>query len=503
MRTTPQWLAVRAFSTALSCGALVACAGHQTASPLPLAASNLRSTATPTPSPTPVAIAVNAASRGAVISRDMIGFETQATNLPWGVAAVEALGMTFNLYLPTPSQPNASGIPAYEAAYVQPNHVDLMFRDNLNEPTCTGLTTPGQWAGFVRQVNLVDHYNLKLWQIGFNMAATDEPWCGPPPAPYQDPGIYGSLQASIATAMKKVDSSIQTGVEIGGASADGGNSYWDAAVLASAKYDFVSRTFPSSGADLSAYYCSNPPTDACLLQSILPDLDATTANVHRLLTAAGKPATPVYIEEVGVMGQAQNNQSVSIVGGLYYGLLAAEAMRLGYAGLGFVAFTGTPCYTGFPPNPNVYGWQTWGTTSIVSNGVSCGNGSVPAGTPLPPARGVQLAAAFGHPGEHMLGTNGGSKGSGGSIVAYAATQGSGYAIFLFNLDPSNARTVNVSLVHSKRMAFQAVETTYDKSIYDQSRYNVWAPATTSTIGAVGTSFSVTLTPWSMNVVTLQ
>ena len=486
----------RALALVLAGSSIVACAGRQVAQPLPPVTSGA---ATAKHHPATLAVSVNANTPGAVISRDMFGFETEATQASWGVASAKALGMTFNLYLPNQDQPNVTGIAAYETAYVAPNHVDLMYRDNLNNSTCTGLTTPAQWAGYVDQVNLVDHFNVKLWQIGFNMTATDEPWCGPPPAPYQDPGLYGSLQASIGAAMKRVDPTIETGVEVGGASADGGTPYWDAAVLGSAKYDFVSRTFPSSAADLAAHPCTYPPTDTCLLASVIPDLDSTTSNLKSLLTAAGKPNTPMYIEEAGITDLGANNQEISIAGGLYFGLFTAEAMKLGYSGLGFVLFTGTPCFTGFAPSPGVYGWQNWGTTSIVSNGVSCGSQNVPAGTPLPPARAMQLAEAFGHAGEHMLQTSGGS----GIVGAYAATQGSGYALFLFNFEPSTSVPVEIKLSNAKRTSFNAVEVTYDKSIYDQSKNNVWGAPVTQTVGTVGTTFTLTLTPWSMNVVELR
>ena len=489
----------RACTLALACSTFAACAGRQTPPPLPAEAASRISE--PRRTVSPIAVTVNTTARGAVISRDMIGFETQATQVSWGVAAAKALGATFNLYLPNTAQPGVTGIAAYEAAYIEPNHVDLMYRSDLNNPDCTGLLTPGQWANEVAQVNLVKHFNIKLWQIGFQPYVTDSPWCGPPPASYQDPGLYGALQASIGAAMKHVDPSIETGVVVGGSDADGGNSYWDKAVLATAKYDFISTAFPSSGSDLLAYPCTTPATDACVLASVIPDFDTKTSTLRNLLAAAGKPSTPMYDQEIGVTyNWGANNQSISIVGGLYYGLLTAEAMRLGYAGLGFVLFTGTPCFTGFPPNPNVYGWQNWGTTSIVSNGASCGSQAVPAGTPLPPARGIQLAAAFGHAGEHMLGTN---VAAGGSVVAYGATQGSGYALFLFNLDPSNSVPVKVQLANAARTTFNAVEVSYDKSIYDQSKNNVWAAPVTTSLGAVGTTFTVALTPWSMNVVELK
>ena len=50
--------------------------------------------------------------------------------------------------------------------------------------------------------------------------------------------------------------------------------------------------------------------------------------------------------------------------------------------------------------------------------------------------------------------------------------------------------------------------TYDKSIYDQSNPGnsggvVWADPTTTDLGAQTLPLTLTLTPWSMNVVTIQ
>lgn len=96
-----------------------------------------------------------------------------------------------------------------------------------------------------------------------------------------------------------------------------------------------------------------------------------------------------------------------------------------------------------------------------------------------------------------------TSGAGDGVVAYAATQGSGYALFLFNLEPSVSVPVEVKLSNATRSSFNAVEISYDKSIYDQSQSNVWAAPVTQTIGTVGTTFTLTLTPWSMNVVELR
>ena len=74
-----------------------------------------------------------------------------------------------------------------------------------------------------------------------------------------------------------------------------------------------------------------------------------------------------------------------------------------------------------------------------------------------------------------------------NVRAYAAQQGSGYALFLFNLDETAPALVSVTISHAKRGRFTATETYYDKSIYDQSQNNVWAP---SIVRKAGTPSSV-------------
>jgi hypothetical protein len=46
-------------------------------------------------------------------------------------------------------------------------------------------------------------------------------------------------------------------------------------------------------------------------------------------------------------------------------------------------------------------------------------------------------------------------------------------------------------------------TIYDKALYDQSLNDVWADPTTVNIGAQALPLTLTLTPWSMNVVILK
>jgi hypothetical protein len=88
------------------------------------------------------------------------------------------------------------------------------------------------------------------------------------------------------------------------------------------------------------------------------------------------------------------------------------------------------------------------------------------------------------------------------IRAYAATNNGGTALVLFNLNETTAETVSVSLSLQSSSAGVTVQT-YSKAIYDQSQNNVWAAPTTTNMGAQNLPLSLTLAPWSMNVVILK
>jgi hypothetical protein len=45
--------------------------------------------------------------------------------------------------------------------------------------------------------------------------------------------------------------------------------------------------------------------------------------------------------------------------------------------------------------------------------------------------------------------------------------------------------------------------TYDKAVYDQSQTDVWAAPTATNLGQQTLPLTLTLTPWSMNVVLIK
>jgi len=122
----------------------------------------------------------------------------------------------------------------------------------------------------------------------------------------------------------------------------------------------------------------------------------------------------------------------------------------------------------------------------------------------PTARAFQLFSQVAVKGEKVLGAT--VTGDTADVHAYAATHagGAGTALVLFNLNQNLSEPVTVAL-SGISSATSVTVTTYSKAIYDEtnSATPVWAPPTTTSLGAQGLPLTLTLDPWSMNVVIVQ
>jgi hypothetical protein len=90
------------------------------------------------------------------------------------------------------------------------------------------------------------------------------------------------------------------------------------------------------------------------------------------------------------------------------------------------------------------------------------------------------------------------------VRAYAATHSGGTALVLFNDNETTSEQVMVTL-SEKSSSAGVTQIYYDKAIYDQTNQTipVWAGPTTVNLGAQTLPFTLTLTPWSMNVFIIQ
>ena len=136
----------------------------------------------------------------------------------------------------------------------------------------------------------------------------------------------------------------------------------------------------------------------------------------------------------------------------------------------------------------------------LSDGYECTAETLAAGTLLPTARAFQLFSNVAVNGEYVLTPS--VSGDTTNVRAYAATHSGGTALVLFNLNETSSESVQVNLTNVTSSTAVTVQT-YDKAIYDQSESGVWAAPSTTTLGAQSMPLTLTLTPWSMNVVTIK
>jgi len=242
-----------------------------------------------------------------------------------------------------------------------------------------------------------------------------------------------------------------------------------------------------------------------------------TANINTIkseLKTAGKPNTPIYVGEIGGPYSNPGKQSWSITQGLYAGQVLGEMMNDGVTRLTWWIGFGN-CNTSGTENDSasLYGWQDFGAYNVFSDGPSdsgCPNAG-PIGTMSPTARAFQLFSSVAVNGESVLTAT--VAGDTTDVVAYAATHSGGTALVLFNRNETVSEPVLVTLSGLTSASAVSVET-YDKAIYDLSGSptgvfpdpngtNTWAAPTTTNLGAQTLPLTLSLAPWSMNVVIVQ
>ncbi|MGB6686596.1 MAG: hypothetical protein WBE76_02000 [Terracidiphilus sp.] len=274
---------------------------------------------------------------------------------------------------------------------------------------------------------------------------------------------------------------------------------WDPVVLANAKgsYDFVEYHF----------YPQTPgqESDTYLTEQAAQDLTSTIDTIKSELTTAGEPDTPIYVGEMGSVYTDPGKQTTSITQALFAGQVLGEMMNDGVSrATWWIGFGGCSDDTSGNFSSSLYGWQNFGGYMVFSDGTpeyGCENATpVPAGTLLPTARAFQLFSKVAVTGESVLTPT--VTGDQTDVRAYAATHSGGTALVLFNVNETTSQTVAVELSVQTKTSSVAVET-YSKAIYDQSENNVWAPPTTTNLGAQSLPLALTLAPWSMNVVIIK
>ncbi len=322
-----------------------------------------------------------------------------------------------------------------------------------------------------------------------------------------DPTIYASSVIGTSgyyNAIKTASPNTLVGVDV---DADNATNGWDNTVMANAKgsYDFVEYH----------YYPETPgqESDSFLVQQAPQELTTNIKTLRSELNKWGTPDTPIYVGEIGGPYSNPGKQSWSITQGLYAGQVLGEMMNAGVSRLTWWIGFGNCNGTLGNDSTLLYGWQNFGAYNVFSDGsedATCPNAGT-LGTMSPTARAFQLFSQMAVNGQTALTAT--VAGDSTDVRAYAATNPNGTAVFLFNDNENTAQQVTVTL-SGKSTSSSVTVTTYDKAIYDLSGSptgtppdpagtNTWAAPITTSMGAQTLPLTLTLTPWSMNMVIIQ
>jgi len=383
---------------------------------------------------------------------------------------------------------------------------DLALTANYGtDEACTGGGDPNEaaaWAaaavadGIVPSHMTVGNEEYGTWETDLHANAHD-------PATYAgavtgSTGYYAQIKAASPHTLVGVVADAQSNCCV---------SDWDSTVLGNAagSYDFVEYHF----------YPENPggESDSYLVNSA-PQVFTQSINLLKSeLQTAGKPNTPIYVGEMGSVSSNPGKQSWSITQGLFAGQLLGEMMNDGISRATWWIGFGNCNGSAGNDSTSLYGWQDFGAYNVFSDGPSDTTcpGAGPIGTMSPTAVAFQLFSNVAITGQSVLAPT--VTGDTTDVRAYAATNPGGTALVLFNVNETTPQQVVVTLT-GKTSSGSVNVTTYDKALYDlsgsttgtpadPSGTSTWAAPTTTNMGAQTLPLTLTLTPWSMNVLIIQ
>ncbi len=388
-----------------------------------------------------------------------------------------------------------------------PAKLDVALTANYgSNSTCNGGGEPSEAAAWVAAAvaakvtpshMTVGNEQYGSWEYDLYTTPIDTP----------DPTQYASLVVGTAgfyNAIKTASPNTLVGIDVDADNTAGG---WDNTVMSDAKgsYDFVEYH----------YYPEAPGSenDTFLVQQAAQELTTNINTLKSELAEWGTPNTPIYVGEIGGTYTMPGKQSWSITQGLYAGQVLGEMMNDGVSRLTWwIGFGG--CSTSGNLSPSLYGWQNFGGYNIFSDGPDDGPdcpGAGATGTMSPTARAFQLFSQMGVNGQTVLTAT--VAGDTTDVRAYAATNPSGTSLWLFNDNENLAQPVSITL-SGKSSSSSVTVTTYDKAIYDLSGSptgtppdpvgtSTWAPPITTSLGAQTLPITLTLSPWSMNMIIIQ
>lgn len=376
---------------------------------------------------------------------------------------------------------------------VLPGNFDLALTANYGtNSACNGPGQPSEAAAWITQAKAINAHVSHMtvgneeyggWEDDLHTAKNDA-------TTYAAAVGTASTSAGYFAQIKAADSSVLVGVDVN----PGNSPAWDPIVLANSQYDFVEYH----------YYPQSPgsESDTYLVQQAARGLTTSINTIKSELATAGKSNTPIYVGEIGSVYANPGKQTLSITQGLYAGQVLGEMMNDGVSRATWWIGFGNCNGTQGNDSPSLYGWQNFGGYNVFADGptdTGCA-GAGPIGTMSPTARVFQLFSKVAVSGESVLSAN--LNGDTANVRAYAATHSGGTVLVLFNVSQTVSEPVTVSLSAQNTSSDVSVET-YSKAIYDQSQNNVWADPTTADMGAQNLPLTLTLVPWSMNVVIIK
>jgi hypothetical protein len=494
----------------------------------PAAGTAVTATSTVTvASATVSSVAVDLTSSGPAVTDKLLGMNMAVwydivTNQSGVVPALQAAGIT-QVRWPggsTSDQYHWAANTTCGSGYADPNDTFSNFVNDLADPanldvaltadygsntTCNGGGDPTEAADWVAQA-LVDGITVSHMTVGNEEYGSWEYDLHSTP---NDPTIYAAAvvgSTGYYNSIKSASPNTLVGIDVDADDTTGG---WDNTVMANAKgsYDFVEYH----------YYPEAPgqESDTFLVQQAAQELTTNINTLRSELLKWGTPDTPIYVGEIGGPYSNPGKQSWSITQGLYAGQVLGEMMNDGVSRLTWWIGFGNCNGTSGNDSTSIYGWQDFGAYNVFSDGSTedptC-PGAGPLGTMSPTARAFQLFSQVAVNGQTVLTST--VSGDTTDVRAYAATNpNSGTALLLFNDNENLAQPVSITL-SGKSSSTGVTVTTYDKAIYDLSGSptgtppdpvgtNTWASPTITSMGAQTLPLTLTLTPWSLNVVIIQ
>jgi List-Bact-rpt repeat protein len=498
------------------------------------------------------AITVNQSSSGPAVTDQLMGMNMAVWNdtalsaavSPFQAVGIKAVrwpgGSTSDTYhwegqsYNTPSSPSTCDTMNNTIAYGYPNDTFEDFINELAGPTaasldialtanygsnglCNGGGVPSEaaaWVTYAASLGVtVSHMTVGNeeyghWEYDLHTVTNDPTTYAAAVGNSTSNGYYEQIKA--ASAASSQNTLVGVDVDAGEPASGDVTAGWDPNVLANSQYDFVEYH----------YYPQGPGSenDNTLVHSGAQGLTTSINTIKAELSTAGKPTTPIYVGEMGSVSSNPGKQSWSITQALYAGQLLGEMMNDGVSRATWWIGFGNCNGTAGNNSASLYGWQDFGAYNVFSDGTadstSCPDAG-PVGTLSPTAVAYQLFGNVAVNGESVL--TAGVTGDTTDVRAYAATHSGGTALVLFNLNETVSEPVTITL-SAQTTASSVTWEYYDKAIYDLSGSQTgffpdsaasatdpydWVGPTTTTISSPTLPLTLTLAPWSMNVVIIH